>query len=148
MGFMDKAREAAQQASAKAQQGLAQGQAKLDEAQTSRAADGLLRDLGRAFYAEQRSGGSRDDVVAALGAVDAHVAAHGPLGQTGQGSTEAAPQSPAQQSASSATSPTEPAAGPSAGSPAGTPAGSPSAGPPAPPPADPAASGGFTLDDI
>src|SRR5665811_2497764 len=84
MGFMDKAREAAQQATAKAQQGLAQGQAKIDEVQTTRAADGLLRDLGAAFYAEQRSGGSHEAVVAALGAVDAHVAAHGPLGRPGR----------------------------------------------------------------
>ena len=127
MGFMDKAREAAQQATAKAQQGLAQGQAKLDEVQTSRAADGLLRDVGAAFYAEQRSGGSYEAVVAALGALDAHVAAHGPLGQTGSGSPGPAPQSPAQPSA---------------------PAGSPSAGPPAEPAAGPPPPGGFTLDDL
>jgi hypothetical protein len=133
MGFMDKAREAAQQATAKAQQGIAQGQAKIDDVQTSRAADGLLREVGAAFYAEQRSGGSHEAVVAALGAVDAHVAAHGPLGQagqtgqTGQGSTEAKPQSSAQP---------------------GTPAGSPGGTPPAEPSADPPASGGFTLDDL
>ena len=80
MGFMDKAREAAQQATAKAQQGLAQGQTKLDEVQASRAADGLLRDVGAAVYAEQRGGGSHEAVMAALLAVDAHVASHGPLG--------------------------------------------------------------------
>ena len=131
MGFMDKAREAAQQATAKAQQGLAQGQAKLDEVQTSRAADGLLRDVGAAFYAEQRSGGSHEAVVAALGALDAHVAAHGPLGRTGPGSSKAAPQSPPQ-------SPAQPSA--PAGSPAGTPPVEPSAGPPAP--------GGFTQGDL
>jgi hypothetical protein len=139
---MDKAREAAQQATTKAQQGLAQGQAKLDDAQTSRAADGLLRDLGGAFYAEQRRGGSREAVQAALAALDAHVAAHGPLGETGQtvqGSTEARPQQ-----------------GPSAGTPSGTPPAEPSAGRPAPPsagpakqtPAAPPASGGYTLDDL
>jgi hypothetical protein len=33
--------------------------------------DALYRELGRAFYAEQRSGGSRDSVVAALNAIDA-----------------------------------------------------------------------------
>jgi len=126
MGFMDKAREAAQQATAKAQQGLAQGQAKLDEVQTSRAADGLLRDVGAAFYAEQRSGGSHEAVVTALGALDAHVAAHGPLGKAEPVSPEVATQSPA---------------------PPGTPAGSPSATPPADPSAGPAA-GGFTLDDL
>lgn len=137
MGFMDKAREAAQQATTKAQQGLAQGQAKLDEVQTTRAGDGLLRDLGAAFYAEQHSGGSHEAVVAALGAVDAHVAAHGPLGRTGAGSSQPAPQPPPAQ-------PGAPAASPSAGAagepPAGPPAGSPTAGP--------ATSGGFTLDDL
>jgi len=127
MGFMDKAREAAQQATTKAQQGLAQGQAKIDEVQTSRAADGLLRDVGAAFYAEQRSGGSHEAVVAALGALDAHVAAHGPLAKTGPVSPEVATQSPA---------------------PPGAPAGSPSATPPAEPSAGPAAAGGFTLDDL
>lgn len=127
MGFMDKAREAAQQATAKAQQGLAQGQAKIDEVQTSRAADGLLRDVGAAFYAEQRTGGSHEAVVAALGAPDAHVAAHGPLATAGPVSPEAAPQSPA---------------------PPGAPAGTPSATPPAEPSAGPAAPGGFTLDDL
>lgn len=127
MGFMDKAREAAQQATTKAQQGLAQGQAKLDEVQTTRAADGLLRDLGTAFYAEQRSSGSHEAVMTALGAVDAHVAAHGPLGQTGQtgqGSPQAVP----------------PQHGTATGSPSGTPA--------AQPPADPPAPGGFTLNDL
>jgi hypothetical protein len=82
MGFMDKAREAAQQATTKAQQGITQGHAKFDEVQASRAADALLRKLGAAYYAEQRKGGSHDAVVAALSALDAHVAAHGPLGRT------------------------------------------------------------------
>jgi len=91
MGFLDKARDAAQQATTKAQKGLAQGQAKLGEVQTSRAADALLRDLGAACYAEQRSGGSHEGVVAALSALDAHVAANGPLGQAGSGPSEAAP---------------------------------------------------------
>ena len=135
MGFMDKAREAAQQATAKAQQGLAQGQAKLDEVQTSRAADGLLRDVGAAFYAEQRSGGAHEAVVAALGAVDAHVGAHGPLGKTAAGSSVSAPQTSAQPSAP-------------VGSPAAGPATELSAGPPTRPSAGPPTPGGFTLDDL
>jgi len=143
MGFMDKAREAAQQATTKAQQGLAQGQAKLDEVQTTRAADGLLRDLGTAFYAEQRSSGSHEAVVTALGAVDAHVAAHGPLGQTGQNG-QGAPESVPPKHGTPAGSPSgTPAAETSAGHPA-----PPSAGPVAQPPPDPPASGGFTLDDL
>ena len=146
MGFMDKAREAAQQATAKAQQGLAQGQAKLDEVQASRAADQLLRDVGAALYAEQRTGGSHEAVVAALGAVDAHVAAHGPLGQTGSGSPEHAQHWPAEPSAPAGPPPAGSPAGP-AGSPAG-PSGGPAAGPPPEPSTGPPPPGGFTLDDL
>ena len=126
MGFLDKAREAAQQAATKAQQGVAQGQAKLDEVQTARAWDKLLRDLGTSYYAEQRSGGPHQAVVAALSALDAHVAANGPLGQAGAGSS--APQSPADPSA--------PAGPPSAGPPAGSPS------------TDPPMTGGQTHNDL
>ncbi|MGI8697988.1 MAG: hypothetical protein ACR2J0_02420 [Mycobacteriales bacterium] len=79
MGFLDKARDAAQQAATKAQQGMAQGQAKLGEVQAKRASDALLRDLGAAFYAEQRQGGSSEAVVSALRAIDTHVAQNGPI---------------------------------------------------------------------
>jgi hypothetical protein len=79
MGFMDKVKAQAEVAVAKAQQGVAQGQAKIEDLQGKRAADALLLALGHAFYAEQRTGGSKDDVVAALAAVDAHAAANGPI---------------------------------------------------------------------
>ncbi len=79
MGFLDKAKEAAAQAQQKAQQGLAQGQAKVGEMQSKRQGDSLLHDLGAAYYAQQRSGGSADAVSAALAAIDAHVASNGPL---------------------------------------------------------------------
>lgn len=86
MSFLDRARVAATQAAAKAQQGIGQaaatGQAKLEEIQTRRQADALLRDLGAAFYSESRSGGSHDTVVAALAAVDAHVAKNGAIETT------------------------------------------------------------------
>ena len=144
MGFMDKAREAAQQATAKAQQGLAQGQAKIDEVQTTRAADGLLRDLGAAFYAEQRSGGSHEAVVAALAAVDAHVAEHGPVGKAGPAPSDASPQPPGPSSAPAGM----PSGGAPAAPPAGPPSGMPSAGPPTEPAAGPPPTGGFTLDDL
>ncbi len=77
MGFLDKAREAAAQATVKAQQGVAQGQAKIDEMQVKRQADGLMRELGAAYYAQERRGGSPAAVSAALTAVDNHVAAQG-----------------------------------------------------------------------
>jgi len=133
MGFLDKAKVAAQQAATKAQQGVAQGQGKVDSMQAKRAVDGLLRDLGAACYAEQRAGGSREAVVRALAALDAHAAEHGPLDLTGSGVGAAAGE------------PTQ------AGSPA--PGGS---APPPPPPAQPPQSstgggtpqGNFTLDDL
>lgn len=83
MGFLDKARDAAAQATVKAQQGMAQGQAKIDELQTKRQADALVRELGAAYYAQQRRGGSAEAVAAALAAVDAHVAANGSLDPSG-----------------------------------------------------------------
>lgn len=79
MGFMDKVKAQAEQVAGKAQQGLAQGQAKLNDMQVRRHADALLRDLGAAYYAEQRSSGDHAAVEQALAAVDAHVAEHGPL---------------------------------------------------------------------
>ena len=148
MGFMDKAREAAQQATAKAQQGLAQGQSKLDEVQTTRAADGLLRDLGAAFYAEQRSGGSHEAVVGALDAVDAHVAGHGPLGKAGHSSSAPAPQSPGPSGAPADRPPGGPQAAPSAAPPSGMPSGMPPGGSPTEPAAGPPPTSGFTLDDL
>jgi hypothetical protein len=75
MSFMDKVKAQAEQAMVKGQQAVAQGQGKLNDMQANKSNDGLLRDLGSAYYAQQRSGGSADAVEAALGALDAHAAA-------------------------------------------------------------------------
>lgn len=83
MGLMDKVKQQAEQALVKAQQGVSQGQAKLDQVQAKRQADVLLRDLGAAYYARERTGGSQDAVDAALKLVDEHVAAHGPIDAAG-----------------------------------------------------------------
>ena len=77
MGLMDKVKAQAEQAVAKGKQGVAQGQSKLEEIQAKKRADGLLRNLGAAYYAQQRSGGSADAVAAALAAVDQHATEHG-----------------------------------------------------------------------
>ena len=53
MGFLDKVKEGAAQASAAAKDAAQKGQAKLDAMQAKKAADGLLRDLGAAAYAEK-----------------------------------------------------------------------------------------------
>jgi hypothetical protein len=71
MGLMDKVKAQAEQAMTKAQQGINQGQAKLDTYQSGRATDSLLRDLGSAFYAFHRQGGSQQALDSALAAVDA-----------------------------------------------------------------------------
>jgi hypothetical protein len=75
MGFMDKVKDQAEQALALGKEGVAQGQAKVSEMQSARTRDGLLRDLGSAYYAQLRSGGSADAVTAAVTAIDAHDAA-------------------------------------------------------------------------
>lgn len=83
MGLLDKVKAQAEQAVAKAQQGVAQSQAKIDEMQAKKQLQGLLRDLGAAYYAQQREAGSAEAVQSALGAVDAHIATHGSDGLSG-----------------------------------------------------------------
>ena len=75
MGLLDKAKEAAIQAKASAQQMAQQGQAKVASAQHGRSEGELYRALGEAVFNEQRRGGDHDAVVAALAAIDAHLAA-------------------------------------------------------------------------
>src|SRR3954451_3365863 len=75
MGFMDKAKEAALQAKASAEKMSQQGQAKVATMQESRSVGELYRTLGEAVYAEQRHGGDRAAVGAALDAVDQQFAA-------------------------------------------------------------------------
>ena len=118
MGIMDRVRTQAEQAMVKAQQGLAQGQTKLDAMQAKRAADALLRELGAAYFALQRGGGPQERVEAALVALDQHAANHGAVdtsaaSEPGQSTTD---QSPSQhlptQGDAGAVTPPPPAAGP------------------------------------
>jgi hypothetical protein len=74
MSFLDKAKVAAEKAATKAQQGVQQGQAKIEELQDKRKLDALLRDLGSAYYDEERHGADHEPVVRALAAIDAHTA--------------------------------------------------------------------------
>ena len=82
MGFMDKVKAQAEQALSMAQQGVSTGQEKLDSMHARRGADGLLHDLGAAFYAHQRTGGAPEPVQNALAALDAYAAANGPIDTT------------------------------------------------------------------
>jgi hypothetical protein len=77
MTLLDKAKVAAEKAAAVGKQGVQQGQAKIDAIQTKRKADALLRELGSAYFAESRHGGSHDAVESALDALDGHEKEHG-----------------------------------------------------------------------
>src|SRR5580704_12343808 len=79
MGLMDKVKQGAGTALNKAQQGVNQGKAKLDQAQSKRQWDRLLHNLGAAVWAEQREGGSSDAVTSAWAALDEHLATNGPV---------------------------------------------------------------------
>lgn len=118
MGFLDKVKAQAEQAVAKAQQGvqqgMQQGQAKLDQAQARRQADALLHDLGAAYYAEQRQGGSSARVGELLAQLDAHAAQVGPVDLASARTGPVGPAGPA---------PTTPTAGPASPQPPSAPAG-------------------------
>jgi hypothetical protein len=122
MGFLDKAKEAADRAVAATQQAAQQGQAKFDTYQSGKGEGELYRALGEAFFNEQRRGGDRALVVEALSALDQHFAAAAAAAQ-------AAPPAP-----------TAGYGAPAAGAPA------PSA--PPSPSASAAPGGNFTLDDL
>ncbi|MFC5724754.1 hypothetical protein ACFP1Z_31855 [Streptomyces gamaensis] len=69
-GFLDRAKEQAQQA-------LQQGKEKVDEVQANRAGNDLLRKLGAAYYAEKRGSGTDQATQDALSALEAHITTHG-----------------------------------------------------------------------
>ncbi|MGK5545956.1 hypothetical protein ACSNOH_14650 [Streptomyces sp. URMC 127] len=69
-GFLDRAKQQAQDA-------LAQGKQKVDEVQAQRAGGELLKKLGAAYYAEKRGSGTADATEQALSALEAHIATHG-----------------------------------------------------------------------
>jgi len=115
MGLLDKVKDKAAVASEMARDAAQKGQAKLEEAQSKKSADGLLRDLGAAYYAKETGRATPttdEDITRLVAGLRDHESQHGTL--------TLAPESAA--------------AGPTA-SPAGT-----AASPPPPPPtaADPA----------
>jgi hypothetical protein len=82
MGLLDKVKDAAQSATVVAKDAAAKGQAKLDGAQAKKAADGLLRDLGAAYYATKsgRATPTTDaDITRLVAALQAHEAEHGQM---------------------------------------------------------------------
>jgi len=82
MGFMDKVKEGAAAASAKAQDAASKGQAKLDTLSAKKSADAMLRDLGVAVYAQQvgRADASTQETAERLiAALQQHEASHGEI---------------------------------------------------------------------
>ena len=128
MGFLDKAKEAAEKAMAATSQAAQQGQAKIETMQQAKSEGELLKALGEAYYNEQRGGAGHEAVEVALAAIDAHHA----------GAAAAAPEAAA-----------APAAAPADAPAASTPPAAPAPPTPPAPPAPPAApAGNFTLDDL
>ena len=120
MGFLDKAKEAADRAVAGAQQMAQQGQATYEGYQSGKSEGELYKALGEAYFTEHRRGGDRSAVTAALTALDEHFGSAG-AAQPGVATAGPVPTPPV---------PTPPA---------------PAATTPAPPPAP---AGNFSLDDL
>ena len=82
MGLLDKVKAQATAATEMAKDAAQKGQAKLDEVQSKKGADGMLRDLGAAFYATKtgRATPSTDaDIDRLVAALQAHESEHGAL---------------------------------------------------------------------
>jgi hypothetical protein len=82
MGLLDKVKAQATAATEMAKDAAAKGQAKMNDAQAKKVADGMLRDLGAAYYATQtgRATPSTDaDVERLVAALQAHESEHGPI---------------------------------------------------------------------
>ena len=82
MGLLDKVKAQATAATEMAKDAAAKGQAKMNEAQAKKAADGMLRDLGAAFYATKtgRSTPTTDaDIEQLVTALQAHESEHGQI---------------------------------------------------------------------
>ena len=82
MGFLDKAKQQATQLAQKAQEGVKTGQAKLDQVQSKKKEDALLRDLGAAFFAEKTGRGTGEtasEIERLLSALRSHEAEAGPI---------------------------------------------------------------------
>ncbi|HUY67621.1 MAG TPA: hypothetical protein VMV06_12440 [Acidimicrobiales bacterium] len=82
MGLMDKVKASAEIGLAKATEAGKAGQAKLDAAQAKHKADGLLRDLGAAVYADHSGRGSdqlTQDAERIVGELKAYEAEYGPI---------------------------------------------------------------------
>src|SRR5580698_9958599 len=98
MGLLDKMKDAAQTATVAAKDAAAKGQAKMNDAQAKKTADGLLRDLGAAYYATKtgRSTPTTDsDIAQLVTALQAHETEHGQITLAPESSAAAPTAAPA-----------------------------------------------------
>jgi hypothetical protein len=82
MGLIDKVKEKASVATEMAKDAAQKGQAKLEEVQSKKGADGMLRDLGAAYYATKtgRSTPTTDaDITRLVAALGSYETEHGQL---------------------------------------------------------------------
>ena len=128
MGLLDKVKAQATAATEMAKDAAAKGQAKMNEAQAKKVADGMLRDLGAAYYATQTgraTPATEADVTRLVAALEAHESEHGQI--------TLAPESAA--AAPTAAPTAAPAGGAAAPPPPPPPQAADPASPPPPPPA-------------
>jgi hypothetical protein len=82
MGLLDKVKAQATAATVIAKDAAQKGQAKLEEVQSKKGADGMLRDLGAAFYATKTgraTPSTQSDIDRLVTALQTHESEHGPL---------------------------------------------------------------------
>ncbi len=82
MGLMDKVKEQAAAAASVAKDVAQKGQAKVDEVQARRAADGVLRELGLAVYltkVDRAPASVESDIERHVEAIRQYESEHGPL---------------------------------------------------------------------
>jgi hypothetical protein len=98
MGLLDKVKAQATAATEMAKDAAAKGQAKLDEAQAKKAADGMLRDLGAAFYATKTgraTPSTEADIDRLVAALQDHESKHGTMTLAPQSAAAAPTAAPA-----------------------------------------------------
>jgi len=91
MALMDKMKAQASQLAQKAQEAGKAGQAKLEDVQARRRADGLLRDLGAAVYAKHSGQDDAGEIDRLIGELASYETEHGSLSDSGSGDGDANP---------------------------------------------------------
>jgi len=111
MGLLDKVKDKATQATEMAKDAAAKGQAKIDEAQAKKAAAGMLRDLGAAFYATKtgRATPTTDaEIERLVAALQQHESEHGAMTLAPESAAAAPTATPAGDSSAPAPPPPPP----------------------------------------